>query len=297
VDYLRREWHSESGRWLLRDTPFSLDSLQSLYGELSGDLGYPFHPDSFLVPDPARALCVVQPDDKDPAALDTTCYYFEPFAGNLTVDDVAMASADSAGLPVTGVIRKIHPDAGPDEIRYDEEHVPYKPYYEYEFVLDGIYMADAVYVAVTAFDFGNPQFDQEPMETDLGTVAQLVHPSFATDTAEGERPRPGLYPNPYRLVDDYYGRGWENSRGLEPDPERSRRITFFNLPDACKITIWTLDGDLVKEIHHQVAAASGPDYEVWNLITRNGEKVRTGLYIWCVESSFGNDVGKLVVVR
>jgi len=297
VDYLRREWHAESQQWLLRDTPFSLDSLQSLYGTLSGDLGFPFHPDSFLVANPAQAVCVAHPDPDDPAALDTTCYYFEPFDGNLTVDDVALATADSTGLPVTAVIRKTYPGVDRDDVWYDDNNQPFKPYFEYEYALDNIYPADAVHIAVTAFDFGNPQFGQEEMETALGSVVQLAYPSFATDSEDGERPRPGLYPNPYRLLDDYAGSGWENPLGLEVDPERARRITFYNLPDECKVTIWTLDGDLVKELHHNVPAKAGSDQEVWNLITRNGEKVRTGLYVWCVESRFGNDVGKLAVIR
>jgi hypothetical protein len=46
-----------------------------------------------------------------------------------------------------------------------------------------------------------------------------------------------------------------------------------------------------------VSPGSGPDFEIWNLITRNGEKVRTGLYIWSIESQYGNDVGKLAIIR
>ncbi len=36
---------------------------------------------------------------------------------------------------------------------------------------------------------------------------------------------------------------------------------------------------------------------VWNLITRNTQAVKTGIYIWTVESRFGTDVGKLVIIK
>jgi hypothetical protein len=297
VDYLRYEWNAGAQRWLLRDTPFTLDSLQVLYGPLSTQLGHPFHPDSFSVPDLSRALCVALPDPRDPNAWDTACYYFEPFGGNLMADDSALYASNLAGVHVTAVIQKVHPHTDPKEIWNDRDK-PYKPFYEYEFTITGLYTADPLYVAVTAFDFGNPQFDLAPQEGSPVGLQQLVYPEFDRgDELHEVRPMPGLYPNPYRLMDDYNGRGWENPQGTEPDPERARRITFYNLPPECRLSIWTLDGDLVKEIHHQVSPDSGPDFEIWNLITRNGEKVRTGLYIWSIESQYGNDVGKLAIIR
>ena len=33
------------------------------------------------------------------------------------------------------------------------------------------------------------------------------------------------------------------------------------------------------------------------MITRNGQSVETGLYIYSVESYHGTDVGKLVIIR
>jgi len=36
---------------------------------------------------------------------------------------------------------------------------------------------------------------------------------------------------------------------------------------------------------------------VWDLITRNTQAVKTGIYIYTVESEFGTDVGKLVIVK
>jgi hypothetical protein len=64
------------------------------------------------------------------------------------------------------------------------------------------------------------------------------------------RPKPGTYPNPYRLADDDQGTRWEDPgrRGL--DPERARRVMFANIPDLCTISIWRVDGDLVRPLDH-----------------------------------------------
>ena len=89
-----------------------------------------------------------------------------------------------------------------------------------------------------------------------------------------------------------------NIARIEPEPERARRITFYNLPDTCTIRIWTLDGDLVRMLRHaETSGSADASFEIWNVITRNGQKVTTGLYIWAVESRFGTDVGKLAVIR
>lgn len=298
IDYNRFEWNSGAQRWLLREVPLTLDSLESLYAPLSGDLGFAFHPDSFSVPDTSRALIVVRTLANDPHAFDTSLYYFEPYAGNLCADDVALHNADSVGLAITGVIRKVHPHALPDLVEYDDQGLPYRPYYEYEMVLTDLHVSVSLSVAVTAFDFGYAAFGQEALEVPPESVRLPADPGAGVTYTADARPKPGLFPNPYRLADDYQGRGWENPLGIEPDPERARQVTFYNLPDPCTITIWTLDGDLVRKLSHGAEGrSSATDQEVWNLITRNGQSVRTGLYIWCVESRYGADVGKLAVLR
>jgi hypothetical protein len=49
--------------------------------------------------------------------------------------------------------------------------------------------------------------------------------------------------------------------------------------------------------HAETSGSADASFEIWNVITRNGQKVTTGLYIWAVESRFGTDVGKLAVIR
>ena len=113
-----------------------------------------------------------------------------------------------------------------------------------------------------------------------------------------DRPKPGVYPNPYRLADDYNALGWEDPTREGIDPERARKVTFTNVPDTCTVKIWTLDGDLVRRLEHaENPLNSQASVVVWDLITRNTQAIKTGLYIYTIESRFGTDVGKLAIIK
>jgi len=77
------------------------------------------------------------------------------------------------------------------------------------------------------------------------------------------------------------------------------RIRFANLPAAINtIKIYTLSGDLVETIDHDGTAGYGE--ASWNLVSRNGQEVVSGIYMYVVESSddgFDDFIGKFVVVR
>jgi hypothetical protein len=300
---VRRRYHPASRRWRVTDPPFTLDSLQVLYNDLVDSVyGDPeFHPDSFKVASTDQALAVVTVDLVDPSELDTNYYYFERFDSNDKVDDTAMAyQVDSLGQDAIGIIRKVHPYAKNGDVAYRDDGTAYNAFYEYEYVIDGLQLAEPVFLAVTAFDFGNPAADLSPLESSPMANAVEIWPIQSAEVVKRERDRikPGVYPNPYRLGDDYNAAGWENPRGLTPDPERARKVTFNNLPDTCTITIWSLDGDLVRKLEHaQHPSNSQASVEVWNLITRNTQAVKTGIYIYTVESRFGTDIGKLVIIK
>lgn len=299
INYARYTWSTSHGRWEFKDPPFSLDSLRELYEALCDTAyGFPFHPDSFQVPLLERALLEVHLDSDHPEEIDSIYRYFTPYEANNSPDDLSLAMAADAGVDVTGVIRKLYPQSAPTEIAYRDDGTPYVPYYEYEYVLKDIQPAEPVFLSVTAFDNGDPASGLRPLELAKSVTAKEIWPINDADVVKSERPKPGVYPNPYRLADDYYGNNWEDRRGLEPDRERARQVTFYNVPDTCKVSIWTLDGDLVRNIHHS-SAPSSPEATVvrWNLITRNTQAVKTGIYIWSIESRFGTDVGKLVIVK
>jgi len=81
-----------------------------------------------------------------------------------------------------------------------------------------------------------------------------------------------------------------------------QKIQFINLPTECTIKIYTIAGDLVNTIHHNVPYQTGFDGETrgtayWNLMTKNNQKIATGIYIYHIDSPFGETVGRFAVIR
>jgi hypothetical protein len=302
VDWVRNRFDGLSGRWKANGRPFSLDTLKIMYDDLCDSVyGHPFHPDTFKVCTEETAMREIMLNEIDPSKLDTNLYCFERYEANAKADDTAMAVlADSLGHEVIGIIRRVYPysTAGDSTLQLPDGTVVEWPYYEYEYAIDGLQLAEPVYLAVTAFDFGNPAARLSSLESSPLANATEIWPINAAEVVKSERPKPGVYPNPYRLADEYNARAWENPRGLEPDAERARKVTFTNVPDTCTISIWSLDGDLVRRLDHAAhPTSSDASVVVWNLITRNTQAVKTGIYIYTIESRFGTDIGKLVVVK
>ena len=100
-----------------------------------------------------------------------------------------------------------------------------------------------------------------------------------------------VVPNPYRGT-----ALWEQ--------QYQDKIGFVNLPPLCKISIFSLAGDLVIELDH----TDGSSTAYWDLVSRNGQSVVSGIYLYVVEAPdvhvTGNassdkqkHIGKFVVFR
>ena len=90
-----------------------------------------------------------------------------------------------------------------------------------------------------------------------------------------------VYPNPYR-------------GGSPLEVQYEDKVSFTNLPPACKITILTLYGDIIDVIFH----TDGTSDESWDLVSRNEQDVVSGTYIFVVETpSNKKQVGKFVILR
>jgi len=78
---------------------------------------------------------------------------------------------------------------------------------------------------------------------------QLAYPSYSPEYVEEHRLKVSVYPNPYKIDAGYREMRYEdpNREGFK---ERTRRIHFVNLPPECTIKIFSLDGDLIRELHH-----------------------------------------------
>jgi hypothetical protein len=70
----------------------------------------------------------------------------------------------------------------------------------------------------------------------------------------------------------------------------------MGLPRArCTIKIWTVAGDLVAEFDHDGSRGDGE--APWDLVSRNGQNVESGLYLFTVDSPLGHQMGRFVVIR
>jgi hypothetical protein len=296
LNYARYTWNRIRDRWEMIDPPFTRDSLKAMYDSLSLlQYGYPFEPDSFPVANLERAFLEVRFDEVHPDRVDSSYRYFGPYEANSRIDDRGLAAAVESGRSVFGTIRKVYPESDRASIAYRKDGSEFAPFFEYEYAINGLQIAEP---AVTAFDHGDPATGFKPLESSKVANGEEFWPINSADVVKEERPKPGVYPNPYRISDYYNAAGWENPRGLEPDPERARKVTFTNVPDTCTVSIWSIDGDLVRRLEHRAEPSSSEaTVVIWDLITRNTQAVKTGIYIWSIESRFGTDVGKFVIIK
>jgi len=170
--------------------------------------------------------------------------------------------------------------------------------YEYRYVLSNLQASQLQYVSVTAFDYGAPAqglgaLESSPLSNIVGEYAQWSSDSIAAKDLEVV-----VYPNPYRIDERYRDQGFEG-RGLEDRPDDAvRALHFTNLPPACVIRIYTLDGDLVREIQHdRIPNSPASAHDQWDLVTRNRQLAVSGMYYWVVEEPAGKtQIGKFVLI-
>ncbi|MBK7142734.1 MAG: hypothetical protein IPH75_11715 [bacterium] len=200
-------------------------------------------------------------------------------------------------------IKKRYPDA----VKPDADHpiTPdmmtedgYLKYYEYECEITGLLPTVPYYFSVTAFDFGSPKVGLQPLESARLLGLQSAYPASSDDQLDGILPPVYIYPNPYRVDGGYRDGGWEGRGHPEKINDRVRAIHFVNVPAKCTIRIHTLDGDLVRELHHDVDPSDPKaNHATWDMINRNVQMIVSGLYYWSVEDENGKvQIGTLVVL-
>lgn len=134
------------------------------------------------------------------------------------------------------------------------------------------------------------------IESNIADNATFLHLSFGPSAAFGEVK---VVPNPYR-GDSYYtdGRGYEGAE-LTWTPEK-RVLWFIHLPDRATIRIYSLVGEVITTIGHDDAARAAGGLpigqEEWRLFSEGGRPIASGIYLFSVESKFGTQVGKFVII-
>jgi hypothetical protein len=157
------------------------------------------------------------------------------------------------------------------------------------------------YYAVTSYDYGRPaQIDSATGDTLIPPIQPLESgktnykkgalgdeiPVFLMTGMQNKLDKVVVVPNPY-----VGSQNWER--------QYEDKIAFMNLPGSCRIKIFSLTGDLIKEIEH----TSGKGDEYWDLLSRNNQSVVSGLYIYKIELCDGEGnveetkVGKFLIIR
>jgi len=289
------EWDETAREFAIKTRPFSLLELRCMFADSCND------PHWFPEQYPRNHPLVIYGGPKK----DDVVLYFERQGYNRAV---------FAGEPgATTEIRKVYPEApkppvvDPDSIAYyfpeRDDTLYFTPdgflkYYEYEYTFDNLLPTVSYWVNVTAFDYGFREKGLPGLETSpaLEPVGTYALPS--SDLIAQENLKVFVYPNPYRKDAGYRGLDFEGREHLDYPDDHVRLIHFANLPPRCTIRVFSLDGDLIREIKHDVDPIDHlANHATWDLINRNFQLVVSGLYYWTVEDDTGRtQIGKLVII-
>jgi hypothetical protein len=282
-DYNKFRWDTATKAFELKEDPYTLLQLRCAYApEGCGDLTW-------------NPLIYTREHPYTIPGYDDSVFYF-------TEQDFNRSNPG-----VNTRIRKLYPDATKPRtfnkdscLASDTTDDGYFKYYDYEFTIDNLLPTVPYYFNVCTFDFGSRSLGMPPMESPRTLTPILVYAQNSSDSVEAKGLKVGIYPNPYRIDAHYAADGYEGRGKGERDrpADRNRRIHFYNLPAKCSIKIFTLDGDLVREIDHDFDSSDPmSNHDTWDLISRNTQLVVSGLYYWTVEDRNGKvQIGKLVII-
>lgn len=74
------------------------------------------------------------------------------------------------------------------------------------------------------------------------------------------------------------------------------KVIFYNLPSPPKITILDVAGQLIKEIPFESSDPNNGSV-FWDLFSKNGIEVASGVYIYVVDYDGGTVLGYLSILR
>ncbi|MBU8934548.1 MAG: hypothetical protein KOO62_11140 [candidate division Zixibacteria bacterium] len=274
--------HRLQNYFQVMDTPFTLEKLRCLYG---------FAADSCM----------------DSAFSPLNYTYHHPYIHPLFPEDsifyFTKHGYNQSNLNASAPIHKIFPDQPPpgslehfepDELTDDG----YPKYYEYGCTIENLLPNVPYYVSVTSFDVGSVITGLASLESSILIGAKYAYPEDAWDHLDDEVGNVYVFPNPYRQDAYYRVYGLEGLGMEDRSRDRVRRITFANLPPRCTISIYSLDGDLIRKMDHDIDPSDPiSPYHEWDLVSRNTQLVVSGLYYWIVENEDGQtQIGKLAIL-
>ncbi|MBN2011280.1 hypothetical protein JW960_18190 [candidate division KSB1 bacterium] len=117
----------------------------------------------------------------------------------------------------------------------------------------------------------------------IGAKFVLNSPTKTVADIELDRAQIGVRPNPYK-------------RAAFHDVIPEHKLLFYNLPEQCDITIFDVAGMLVDKIEFSTDDETNGTY-FWDMHSKNGNEVASGLYIWVVEYKGGSKQGYFSIIR
>lgn len=243
-----------------------------------------------------------------PAAPDFTVDYYkgrERFVANQitwkdTYDDYHDPLDPSGSLVGYKVYRSSYLPIGPWDsvgVIYKKDPVNYNSSTGlYTFVDSTVVVGASYYYSLTAFDTlrgawaVNPSavFDETGSTHKVPVLESSIYAnkkitkSVATLPAAKNQTDVVVVPNPFVL-----GKG-------RATPGDKDVIQFYNLPNPCTIRIYSIRGDLLKTI--KVPEGNGA-IASWDQITDYGLYVKSGMYIFHIESGSETKIGKFSIIR
>ncbi len=177
---------------------------------------------------------------------------------------------------------------------------------KYAHTISGLKTGFRYWVAVTAYDIGDPAHNVGVLESGVTQNGVIAVPGPPPGP---NLPKPVVFPNPYKG-----SAVWDGSYS------RDKLIWFANLPRRSTIRIYTLPGDLVETIEFDAATYHGENARLlvgqsgrtggppptlsgtmcaWNMISASEQEVASGLYIFSVTDRDGGAVstGHFLVVK
>ncbi len=289
-NFRRFRWDPSDEEWVSDRTPFELDSLGVLYGE-----GF----------DPSIYSC---DDDGTGFVYGDDIFCFEAVGWNNSIDGWMDGSPEIASEIrkrfadeiLSGEVTADIDSSITSNWTWEVDHMTgdstaYHKYYEYEYEMDNLLSSVPWYFSVTAFDFGDLSSAFGSLENSPLSNVVEIWPVNDAQTVLDKGIEVSVYPNPYMGDGRYVAAGYEDP-GRTGFTDHQRRIHFVNLPPECTITIYTVSGDKVRSIDHPGAFTDTDSHAKWDMRSTNNELVASGIYIFVVESDWGNQLGKIVVI-
>ncbi|HTY38679.1 MAG TPA: hypothetical protein VMH23_16285 [Bacteroidota bacterium] len=213
---------------------------------------------------------------------------------------------DNLGFGEGGVLEDPTIDSGAalQGYTYTDSNLVRGRYYWYAVTSFSIPGVTVVQTVDTNHVVTNDTLTSPALESAFTDNDTLVIIPFAPSKSLGEVK---VVPNPYRTDQDYTAEngGWE---GVGRNWSESQRVIWFiHLPAVCTVRIFTLTGDIVATLRHDDPERQALErldgqprpvgQEEWHLLSESGRAVASGVYIYTVESQYGRQIGKFVIIR